>query len=468
MTRRLVVAFLAIVAVVLVALELPLGASYARTAEERLFTAAERDAGVIAAVVEEDLEDGLPVTDLPQPLVDYVGVTGSRVLVTDRFGISVADTDPPTPGPRDYSTRPEIAAALRGERASGTRDSATVGEPLAYVAVPVLGGGRVLGSVRLTLPRSDIDRAIRDYWLRLGLLALGVLALTTGVGVTLARWISRPLSEVVDAVGRIAGGDLAVRAPADRGPPEVRVLADEVNTMAARLQTLIGSQTAFVADASHQLRSPLAALRLELDNLREGLDGPSRASVERAGDEVRRLARSVDGLLALSRAERAQPAVVDVDVAALVADRAAIWSDVAEETGCHVRLREPTAHPAGVAAAAVADHVEQILDNLLDNALRFTPAGETVEVAYTPRDDGTVTIEVTDRGPGLDEEARGRAFERFWRGGGQHPDSGTGLGLPIARRLARSMGGEVTLAPAPAGGTTATLRLRRARDPGPV
>ncbi len=452
MTRRLLLGSLSIAAFALVILVVPLGVTTARQERERLLGAAERDAVVIAQLVEDDLQFATP-TALNPPLGDYTQRTGARVVVTNRDGLGVFDSDPPAGGMRDFSTRPEIAEALDGRRAAGVRFSETLGRNQLVIAVPVASGGGVHGVVRITLPASDLEARIGQRWLLLGIISLVVLAATALVGLVVASWVTRPLAQTGHAVQDIAGGDLSARAPTDRGPPEVRDLAQRVNTMADRLSESIASQQAFVADASHQLRSPLTALRLELENLEPEADGEVRAGLERAGDEAARLARIVDGLLLLARADGARPEPAVVDAAAVARERHELWSTLAEEREVNLELEAPQHAPA----QSVPGHLDQILDNLVANALEVAPAGTAVSLEVASFD-GLVHVAVKDEGPGMSAEQRAHAFDRFWRAPGA-AHRGSGLGLPIARQLARAGGGDVRLERAAGGGLLAVVEL---------
>jgi nitrogen fixation/metabolism regulation signal transduction histidine kinase len=259
MTRRLLLSYLSITAFVLLIIELPLGITFARAEHDRLVAAVERDATVLATVVEDALEAGA-TSGLDPVAAGYQDRTGGRVVVVDRAGVTVADSDPPAPGRRDLSTRPEITAALRGEHATGSRSSATLGSAFLYVAVPVASQGRVYGAVRITYPTSTVDARVRRVWVALAGVAAVVLSVVVLVGFALARSTTRPMQALEQATTAVAHGDLEARAPTPQGPPEVRRLAGAFNDMAARLGRLLDAQRAFVADASHQLRTPLTAL----------------------------------------------------------------------------------------------------------------------------------------------------------------------------------------------------------------
>ena len=192
MTRRLLATYLTITALALAVLAVPLGLTFAERERDRLSFDIERDAIVIASLAEDDLEsDTAPQLDAV--LAEYRERTTGRILVVDRRGISVADSDGRDVPPRDYSTRPEIRDALEGRRAIGTRRSTTLGENLVFVAIPIASSGAVHGAVRITFPTAARDARVRDVWLRLALLSAVVLALVAGVGFVLARGVSRPL-----------------------------------------------------------------------------------------------------------------------------------------------------------------------------------------------------------------------------------------------------------------------------------
>lgn len=451
MTRRLVATYLILASVVLVALVVPLGIVNQRSQQQDLERRVERDAVALAGLTEDILQAGARPGDaaLGRIVGDYAAATGARAVIVGEAGLLLADSDAERPLGRAFETRPEIARALAGDVAVGSRGSRTLGSGLVYVAVPVASGGRVHGAVRVTVPTSRVDAAARRYWLALGGIALVALLAVAVAGRALARWVTRPLNRLGGAARAAGEGDLGARADVRDGPPEVRRLARDFDDMVARLEGLVGAQREFVADASHQLRSPLTALRLRLENLASGEAAPGEA--EAAIAEVDRLSRLVDELLLLARADEGGRIRAPRDVAKAAAERAATWAPVAAERG----VRIETSLQPGARATASEGALEQVLDNLISNALDASPAGGRIVVAVR-RDGERVVAEVTDEGPGMPEERRRRAFDRFatWREGG-----GTGLGLAIVRRLVEADGGEAALEAAGAGGTRAVVRL---------
>jgi signal transduction histidine kinase len=464
-TRRLILSTLALTVFVLAVLVIPLGLTSADQERQRLTLDLERDAVALASLVEERLESSRQVSSI-QPVVDgYRDQSGARVVVVDDAGISVGDSDPDRPLGRDFTSREEVATALRGEVASGTRRSETLGTDLLYVAVPVASGGTVHGAVRVSFSDHEVNEAINRRWLSLGLISALALASAAGIGWLLGQWVVRPLSRLQGAASDLGHGDLTVRASVDDGPPEVRSLGHAFNDMATRLEHLVDAQEAFVADASHQLRTPLTALLLRLENLDQADGSDPTGDIAAAEAEVGRLSRIVDGLLALARADRQATgaAAEDMQAMALLDERAGIWGPVADDQGISLRVTGDR----GLRVLATEDRVAQALDNLLANALEASPGSSTIELRATGDADGVV-LSVLDEGPGLSADERARATDRFWRG--RSSQGGSGLGLAIVEHLVTADGGSLRLEEAPSGGLAARIRLPaagtdRAADP---
>jgi signal transduction histidine kinase len=430
---RLLLSYLTLTVFVLAVLELPLAINEAHTERQALAAKVQRDAAAIAGVSQAPGTGRLvPSTGLRAIARRYHGDTGAQVVIVGRRGRTLATSSPVGAG---------------------------AGRALSVTA-PIDPGGRVLGAVHITYPTSGVTAHIHRYWLVLGAVALLVLVAAAAIGLVLARWAARPLLALEEAARRVGEGDLGARAPVGRGPPEVCAAAGAFNATSARLERLVTAQREFVADASHQLRSPLTAIRLRLENLEPGLSEAERAGLDRALAEVERLGELIDGLLVLARAEDAPPAPVAQDARLLVAARLAAWAPVSHERG--VTLCDATGD-ADVRVLVALGHVEQVLDNLLQNALAVAPEGTTITVWCRPVA-GAAALGVRDEGPGLTAEGRARAFDRFWTAGPAH---GTGLGLAVVRRLVEADGGTVALREAPGGGLEALVHLPSA-GPGGV
>jgi signal transduction histidine kinase len=451
-SRRLILGYLGLTLFVLVALEVPLGIQNSRTERHNLETEVEHDATNLASIAQSAVQTGskAQLRAVGSIAYRYSQSTGGRVLVVGPNGIALVDTNPTGNGRETFASRPEIEAALHGRVAQGVRHSSTLHENLLYVAVPVAAGGVVDGAVRITYPTSAVDARITRYWLILLAIAAVVLALAVTAGTRLATFVIHPLRELERAAAEVGNGDLETRAPENYGPPEVRSLAVVFNRTVGRLDQLLRAQSEFVTDASHQLRTPLTALRLRLENLEHDLPQARRGDIEGSLAEVERLARLVDGLLVLARLDANAGLAGHVELSSIVADRLAAWTPRARDLD--VQLVANTA--SGGTVRASEEGLRQVLDNLIENALEASPVGGVVTV--TAKDN---ELRIRDHGPGLTSEQRERAFDRFWRA---RSGPGSGLGLAIVRRLVEVDGGEVELlVPAPNAGLEAVVRLAR-------
>jgi signal transduction histidine kinase len=419
---------------VLVFLEVPLGLLADRHERSLLTSQAVEEATGLAIAAAEDLQHAGP-TGLASLVDRYHKAGGSEVLIVYGSGSKTVDSDHDPVADRN-EIRSQVAAGMAGRNATGSVTDED--RPFVVAVVPFRPEGsfdsqptRVTGAVALYLPAAATFQHIREAWLILAAFGLVILLLTAIVGARLASSLTRPVAALERSVTLLGSGNLAVRAE-PQGPPELRALAAEFNGMAERLQRLVSAQTQFVADASHQLRSPLAALRLRLENMESVLDGPVRHSVAAANLEVQRLSRLVDGLLTLSRADEERPERRPLDVADVVAERVEAWSAFADERNVHLDCCADRAQ--GRVVSLVSGDLEQILDNLLANALEATPSGGSITVEVSSSDHG-LDVVVRDQGIGMDEGDRKRAFDRFWQGPNIATGS-SGLGLAIVRQLA--------------------------------
>jgi len=456
--RRFLLSLLVFTVVVLVGLEVPLGTVYRERERQAVVAGLERDATAVSAIGEDDLQHG--------------EIAGLRLLA-DRFGrqeregvtifddaghVLVAVGRAPSGAIRSGLTA-QLNRALAGAKPSGIVHRP--GPDLLYVATPIGTGRSALGVTVIAAPTTDLARRVRNNWIALGVVGVVVLAVGAGLGLLLARSLTRPLADLDTAVAGLQGGDLGTRAPTGSGPPELADIVRRFNAMADRLQALVEAQQAFAADASHQLRSPLTALRLRLESLDNAVEPPGHADLDAAITEAHRLSRLIDGLLVLAKVEASKPPRVRVDVAAVVRDRVDAWAPLAEER--EVTLR--TSAPATAGAFAVAGFLEQVLDNLIDNALEVSPARTAVGIEVRQLDNW-VEVHVVDERPGLGPAERTRSFDRFWRQDGSGREQGAGLGLAIVRQLVRVSGGEAELRDAPGGhaGLDAVVRFEAWRN----
>ena len=368
------------------------------------------------------------------------------MIVVDDRGFLVADSDGPVPPKALYATsgRPEIQRAMEGTPFSQIRDSIDLGHDIMATAVPIQDEEQLLGAVRLTRSVQQVNDDIRNITIGLGAIGLAALA----AGLLLAFWLagslSRPLTRLAGAAKRLGHGDLSARAGDVSGAREVEELGQSFDEMADRLERSVQAQREFVANASHQLRTPLTGIKLRLEAIRaEG--GVAGDNAEKAEQELDRLEALVDDLLALAAAATPPPSGVTVDLCSVAEDAVERWqapAGEAEKTVGAGRLEQALvfADPADLA---------HVVDNLIENALRYTPPGAevTVESAF---ENGQGALVVADNGPGIPEDDRARVFERFYRGSnGRRLGPGTGLGLAIVAELVERWDGQVTLADGP-------------------
>jgi signal transduction histidine kinase len=402
---------------------------------------------VIAASAEEYLSDRASAATMQADLA-AAAAAGDCATVYDTAGNAVAST-PCT------AAQGEAARELVSETLAGREPEPPETERRLVAAEPVGGFQNPVGVVVLARSAGPLNSDIATTWGWIALSAAGGVAASVLLALWLARWVSRPLTSLDSAAERLGEGDLDARAPDAGGPPEVRRLTTTFNTMAARNETLLHGHQAVVADVSHQLRTPLAAVRLRLDLLGASpaaADPDTLGLVASAQEETARLSRLVDGLLEVARAEQTVPRPVAVPVADVARDRIAAWEPVAEERG----IRLATGATTTARAALGAEHLEQILDNLLANALEAVPEGGRVTVECTELRDA-LRVRVVDDGPGMSGEAKAVAFRRF----GNPQAHGTGLGLAIVHRLVTVNGGTVALEDSPGGGLTVVMELPR-------
>ncbi len=458
MRNRLLLVLVGVVALVLAIHDIPLAGHLNRVERDRLVTGLERDAFILAGRAEEALEDGTAADEPALELIvsRYARDEDVRVVIVDSDARGVVGSDPSVLD-EDFSNRPEIEDALvLGQPRTGKRFSNTLGEDLFYVSVPVLSGVNRVGAVRISAPERVVsDRAAGRVR---GLLAVAGISLLIAVAVAVifAASVTGPLRRLRRATDQLAAGDLAVRAGSSDGPPEVRSLATSFNSMAGRLEQLVERQRAFAGTASHQLRTPLTALRLRLEQLARQVETEpeARRNVDAALTETDRLHRMIEGLLALTRAEDAAIGPVTVDLGVTVRERAEHWRPLADERGVEVAIDAPT----GVEVLAVPGGVEQIIDNLVDNALEVSTSGSRLVISVTPGD-RSVELHVIDEGPGMSADDREHALDRFWRGV-QAPPGGSGLGLAIVQQLVAAGDGTVELRSSPGGGIDAVATFR--------
>jgi signal transduction histidine kinase len=441
MTRRIVAGFLVVLVGLLALVVVPLGLVLSRQEQDGFARTARAAAYAFAAPVAEHLGDsGDPIAPGP---VQFNPPPGDGIVVVDLHGKVLDTAGVPLP-----------AAAVAAVQAG--RDPRVPGYVGASVAVGDDSAGR-LGTLALIRDNSPMTARLHRLWATLAATGLATLLAGWAVALRLARWIQRPLRALQAGADRMATGQLESRVGAVTGPPELRALAAGFDEMAERIAGLLDAQQVITMDVSHQLRTPLAGLRLRLELLVDDVPAHLRPDLRESLAEVARLNRLVDGLLTVARAEAVTTVREPVDVAAVAAERVTAWAPVAAERGVRIDVQNPTAR-----ALLTPGHTEQVLDNLISNALDALAAGGSVRVVLR-RDGGRVELCVIDDGPGMSAERRGQAFARFSRG--RLRPGHSGLGLAIVDRLVSADRGQIELRPTPGGGLTVALNYPEAPVP---
>jgi signal transduction histidine kinase len=357
-----------------------------------------------------------------------------RRAVVESGGIHIDDAD----------VAQLVDGALRNEPAPAVPEVQPWSTEEVLLARPVGTGTRVAGAVVL---RASVHAAANDV--AKGWLVILAGALAAGAGCVLlvlvvSRWVLRPMAELARGMRAMTAGERRAHVTGRAGPRELRALAESFNRMSDAVSDAAEQQRRLISDASHQLRNPMAALRLRVDTLAARITPEGESSYRSAVSEVDRLESLLDGLLAMASAENTATRLAadghsESCVAAAVAvERIDVWSPVAAEAGITLVTGDVD---DGLVVRCSESDLGQVLDVALDNAIKY--AGRGAEVTVSCTDNGIV---IADNGPGLRPEELTMATERFWRSSRQTEARGTGLGLPIAQALVTARGGRLTLA----------------------
>ena len=511
------------------------------------------------------------------------GSSAVRVTVVLPEGRVIGDSKADPGTMENHGNRPEIAAALAGRTGHSERFSDTLRRTLAYLAVPVVREGRVVGAVRTALPLADIDRELQAAHREVALGVLGAALLFALVAWVLVRRITRPLEEMEAVAVRLAAGDLQARVPPPSGGREMRALARALNEMAGQLEGRLSTITNqsrelaavlasmsegvlavdsggrilhinaaaaeqlglagepargrpveeivrhadlhrfirgiqaggrggelelaapgerflrlqgtpledaagrqigvlvvmsdttrlkrleqmrqdFVANVSHELKTPITALRAGVDTLLDSeRSAEDRHFIEMMGRQIHRLGAIVGDLLSLSRLEHDEQNGRVVREPGPVRDVLRRAAAALAKPAENKRIAITVECPEGLQASINAPLLEQAVTNLIDNAVKYSGEGARVEVAAEPFNGEGVAIRVKDNGPGIEQRHLPRIFERFYRVDQARSRAlgGTGLGLAIVKHIARAHGGTVAVESTPGSGSVFTLRLPR-------
>jgi signal transduction histidine kinase len=447
MTKRILAALLALTAALLIAAVVPLAVKATQHDQESYVSATEATAHSLAAVADEHLSVNKIDPRFQAAMRPYRN-QGDEIVIASPSMSVVTGTGKPVVGWQTLASKAMVTTTSQTEV---TKTRVVVAE---LIWPEDIHSSNPIGVVVLERPTTMLDDSTGSLWLYVALLATIAMLAAAAIAITFARWVSKPLVTMDSAARRLADGDLAVRAGTGSGPPELRRMAASFNMMAGRLETLVHGHRAMLADVSHQLRTPLAALRLRIDLLAVDAGPAAEAELAGAQEEIARLSRLVDGLLATARAESLTEQRVVINVLPTITERVAAWQPVADGAGVKLLVESAGQDAAGLRVALGAGHLEQVLDNVLANAIEALGDGGHVTVTVRGTDAGSELV-VADDGPGMSAEERSRAFLRFFTAS----QNGTGLGLAIVHRLVTSNGGTARLSETPGGGLTVTLEF---------
>lgn len=404
---------------------------------------------------------------------DIAGKTGCRIVVADRKGVEILDSRGPSCRGLEIMGEEEVTEAFNGGYGASTRVDAVSGLYTMYVAYPVEGiGGSSIGVIRLSRPTESITgllHSIRNGILVSGLLAGGVAAF---ISIMLSVGLARPINKIRSASIRFGKGELGARSRVN-GRGDLAELSRAFDRMADRVERTFDEISAldrmksdFVANVSHELKTPLSAIKGLAETLLDGAidDGAvSRKFLLDILGESERLLLMVNNVLNISKIEAG---VLDLreeelDVGKIVASVVSRMGPVLERKGVEAEVKLGQEMPSVTGDGTMID---QAIANIVDNAVKYTVSGTAIRISCEPQTHGggsaEIVIKVQDEGPGVPENEKERVFERFYRSGGAPARrKGSGLGLAIARSNVEAHGGTVELANAPGGGALVTVRI---------
>ncbi|KAA2258736.1 HAMP domain-containing histidine kinase [Solihabitans fulvus] len=451
MLRRLLAVLVPLLVALVCALGVPLGTAVVQRETQLTYLDRLGDAGRFASLAENALASG-HTGALREELARYDDLYGvpaalvspdKRVLLASRSNVDLSD---PAVGSG-------LAAAFSGYRADATNAVWPWQSAPLVVVEPVGRDSQVVAAVVTISPTDRLRGDILGEWGWLALIGLVPLLAVVAVAWPVSRWVLRPVRRLDEATAAVAGGDLDSRADEVAGPPELRRLAASFNTMMDAVGTALRRQRAFVSDASHQLRNPLASLRLAVENLAPHVRGADGEEAQRiAVEEAEEMGRVLDALLAATRLDSvaaAEPVALD----GLLATREPGWLASAQRAGLRLRVEVPgclrvLASPGGLGS---------VLDELVSNAVRLSGGTEVLVRAEVGPSD--IRLHVVDDGTGLSEQERAAALRRFWRAPRHQNVPGTGLGLAICAELVESAGGTLRLVAAEPKGLDVVITL---------
>lgn len=409
----------------------------------------------VVSVVSRALNSGR----LPDRLEVMGDLLGAQIWVVDQRGRVLAGDPPPRWGRPFPESSPRIDALFAGTPQSWVRSGRNQADPSIIVAVPF--AAPLPAAVFLYTPITGVNQAIGaiDRLLILSLL-VGTAAATI-LGFFVSRGLTSPIADISRAARRFAGGDYASRTAATGGD-EIGGLGRTFNAMADSLATVEQNRREFLANVSHELKTPIASIQALAESLADGVaTGPDqqRRFLDTIVAESRHIDRLIHDILDLSQLEAGELTIAPekIDLAAFLERETAKYDHLLTDRNIVLRVDVPAGLPP---VFADPGRLAQVMANLVSNASRYSPADEAIGITVRHQS-GQTAVAVSDRGPGIPPEDQPYVWDRFYRVDKSRSRSGggTGLGLPITKQLVQAMGGEIRLASEPGQGTTVTFTL---------
>jgi signal transduction histidine kinase len=434
MLRRLLVITVPLLVALVAALGIPLASAVVQRETQTTYLDRLGDASRFASLAESALQSdrttalNLEIQRYDQLFDIPVAVVSAdkRLLLTSRRGFDPTDD-------------PEVVAVLNEALNGYQPDFDYSGWPWRtgsmVVVEPVGRDSEAVAAVVTVSSTAALRGEVLRQWGLMALAGLAPMLAVVAAAWPMSRWVLRPVRRLDEATAAVAAGNLDVRADEVGGPPELRRLARSFNTMVDVVGKALNRQKAFVADASHQLRNPLASLRLAVDNLAPHVEGEHGNEAHQiAVEEAEEMGRVLDTLLAATRLDSARQ-TEPVEIDQLLATHRPAWQALATRSGVRLEIDVP----AGLTMQEPPGGLGSVLDELVSNALRLANATE-VRITGEPGE-----LHVIDNGDGLTGDEREHALQRFWRATKHQNVAGTGLGLAICAELIESAGGTLTL-----------------------